>query len=949
MATYAVNLPQTNFPMKANLPAREPKWLEFWNAIDLHKNCETPKNSKGKFIIHDGPPYANGEIHLGHAFNKILKDIINKTRLLDGYGISYVPGWDCHGLPIELNVEKKQGRAGTKISTEQFIETCRSYAAQQIQTQMAAFKRLGVMGDWEHYYSTMDFKYEANIVRSLMKIVEAGYLVRGQKAVHWCCVCGSALAEAELEYQDTISPAIDVRFRVINPENFSVTNLSLPIWTTTPWTLPANEAVAINPNFKYVLVACSTLGEHLLVAEELLAAVMARYGENNYHVIANYLGKELHGIRLRHPFIVDKIVPLIFGDYVTLDMGTGAVHTAPAHGAEDYAMGLKYQLPINNPVGPDGKFLVSTPFFAGQNIFEANSAIIVILKDNNSLIHETTLQHSYPHCWRHKTKLIFSTTKQWFIGMDQIGNQGNTLRDLALAAIENVDWIPSQGRQSMRSMIQSRPDWCISRQRVWGIPITLLVHRDTENIHSEMFRLVQDIIAPEIEKEGLAYWHRLDHIAFLKKYSQTPDTAADYLKVTDSLDVWFNSGVSHHCVVANRENLHFPVDLYVEGSDQYRGWFQSSLLTALALRDEAPYRGVITHGFCVDAKGHKMSKSLGNIISPTSIIDQYGADILRLWVGSTYMHDDLTASDEIFKRNTDFYRTLRNTARFLLGNLFDFNQKRDIVASRHMVALDRLALVQFLSLATTIRKHYDNYQFHMALGILHTKLVNEVSGFYFSIIKDRLYTMAPTSHGRRSAQTVLFHMLEILVRLIAPILSFTAEEIWQEMRNLDTTWDISSRSLSVFMDNWCDLPTVDDISGSEITKEDWENIQKCRTTVNRVLERLRADGLIGSSLEAEVTLYADDTLMTSLAKLKDEIRFMLITSTAFIYPISLATSAAITTELPNLKLLITKTTSPKCARCWHHNISVGSHNEHPELCSRCFNNLFGEGERRAFA
>ncbi len=948
MAAYGVNLPQTNFPMKANLSTREPKILEFWHSIDLYKKCENLKNSRGKFTVHDGPPYANGDIHLGHAFNKILKDIVNKSKLLAGYSINYVPGWDCHGLPIELNVEKKHGKAGANISIDKFIETCRSYAAQQIQIQMAGFKRLGVLGDWDNFYSTMDFKYEANIVRSLMKIIDSGYLVRGCKAVHWCTACGSALAEAEVEYQTIVSPAIDVRFNVINPEKFSITNLSIPIWTTTPWTLPANEAVAVNPDFKYVLVNCITLGEHLIVAEKLLTSTMDRYGENNYHTVASYLGRDLIDLKLRHPFLMEKIVPLILGNHVTLDMGTGAVHTAPAHGADDHALGLKYQLPLNNPVGPDGNFLATVDFFAGQNIFAANPQVIALLKEKKKLIHETKLEHSYPHCWRHKTKLIFSTTKQWFIGMDKIGTAHGTLRSQALNAIEDITWVPSQGKRNMQNMVASRPDWCISRQRFWGLPITLFIHRETEKIHPEMARFVEEIIAPKIEKEGLTYWHNLDHREFLEKHATEVAEIEDYIKVTDSLDVWFNSGVSHHCIANAQKSTQFPADLYIEGSDQYRGWFQSSLLTALALNGKAPYKGIITHGFCVDSNGHKMSKSLGNIISPKSIIDKYGADILRLWVGSTYMHGDLAASDEIFLRTTDFYRTLRNTARFLLGNLFDFNPERDLVASDQMLSLDRFAVSQFLALVATMEQHYENYQFHLALNLLQTKLTNEVSSFYFSIIKDRLYTMAPNSLGRRSAQSALFHMLELLVRIISPILSFTAEEIWQEMRALDDINDVVGRSESVFISDGNKLPRKDnfDLTADAITSADWEQIQNYRAVVNKALEQLRSNGIIGSSLEADVTLFLDDSASSSLVKLSNDLHFIFITSTAVISTISLAPGEAIATEISGLKLLVTKSPHKKCSRCWHHVEDVGINHEHPELCSRCISNLFGEGEIR---
>ncbi|MBU0745098.1 MAG: isoleucine--tRNA ligase [Gammaproteobacteria bacterium] len=951
MTTYSVNLPETGFPMKANLPTREPKMLEFWQQLDLYKSFITTENSRGNFVLHDGPPYSNGDIHLGHAFNKVIKDIINKSKLLEGYNVPYVPGWDCHGLPIELNVEKKIGKAGVKVSVEEFIAACRKYAIEQIQIQMKGFQRLGVVADWENFYSTMDFKYEANIVRSLMQIVDAGYVVRGYKPVHWCIACGSALAEAEVEYQDKVSPAIDIRFRVINPEKFKVTNLSIPIWTTTPWTLPANEAVCVHPKLKYVLVNCATLNEHFIIAEDLLSQVMQRYGEGNYKVEKVYIGEELQGLQLRHPFLDDKTVPVVLGDHVTFDIGTGAVHTAPAHGQDDYKVGLQNNLPIKNPVAANGKFLESTRFFAGKNVFEANPDVIVILKEHDNLIHEETLQHSYPHCWRHKTPLIFRATQQWFISMDGAPKGKASLRQQAQDSIVQVKWLPAQGENSIKSMVNQRPDWCISRQRFWGLPIALLVHKETGEIHPEMGRLIEEIIAPNIEKIGLVYWHQVEAVSFLKEHAKNKVDAENYEKVTDTLDVWFNSGVSHFCVLKQRPKLHFPADLYIEGSDQYRGWFQSSLLTALAMDGEAPYKTVVTHGFTVDAKGHKMSKSLGNVISPQQIIDKYGADVLRLWVGSSYLHDDLVVSDEIFARTIDVYRTLRNTARFLLGNLFDFNPVTDLVPAKKMLPLDRWAVTQVLNLAKHSRDHYDLYQFHTASNNLQVILANDISSFYFSVIKDRLYTMAASGLGRRSAQTALFHILEILVRLTAPILSFTAEEIWQEMREMDKAKGISSRAESVFMSRWSEIvnETDFDLTQDQITDNDWSEIKNYRAEVNKELEKLRVSGVIGSSLAAFVTLYCDDKILSVLRKLKDELRFVLITSSAAVSELSSAPEDAIVTGIPGLKLAASSSPYKKCSRCWHYCEDVGSNQEHPELCGRCVENLEGAGEIRLYA
>ncbi|EKE00927.1 MAG: hypothetical protein ACD_21C00251G0010 [uncultured bacterium] len=947
MTDYTVNLPKTDFPMKADLPKREPKMLEFWQTIDLYMNFANAKNARGKFILHDGPPYANGEIHLGHAFNKILKDIINKSKLLDGYSVPYVPGWDCHGLPIELNVEKKIGKPGVKVSVEKFVDECRKYASSQIQLQMTAFKRLGVVGDWDNPYYSMEFKHEANIVRALARIIENNYVVRGYKPVHWCVACGSALAEAEVEYQDKTSPAIDVRFRVVDPAKFKVESLSIPIWTTTPWTLPANEAVCLHPELKYALVKCVDLNENFIVLEDLLSVIMQRYGEANYQIIATYSGSELQDVVLQHPFLSDKTVPVILGEHVTVDAGTGAVHTAPAHGQEDYKIGLHYKLPIKNPVGPDGKFLSSTPFFAGENVFTANDHVVAVLKEHGNLIHAETLQHSYPHCWRHKTPLIFRATQQWFISMDHVAKAGQSLRQQTNDEIEKVNWIPAQGKERITSMANQRPDWCISRQRLWGVPIALFVHKSSGEIYPKMQQLIGDVIAPAIEREGIIYWHNLDAQKFLSEQVGNKD-AEDYEKITDTLDVWFDSGVTHYCVLQQRDEQQVPADLYIEGIDQYRGWFQSSLLTAVAIYGHAPYKAVVSHGFTVDAKGHKMSKSLGNVISPQQVIDKYGADVLRLWVASTYLHGDLAASDEIFARTVDAYRMLRNTARFLLGNLSDFNSQQDLVLPEKMLSLDRWAVAKILSLEGSCREHYNLYQYHSASANLQGMFATEISSFYFSIIKDRLYTMAPNSLGRRSAQTALFHILEILVRLIAPTLSFTAEEIWQETKKMEQAKGINTREESVFMARWYEAIDKDgfDLSKDQITAGDWHEIQNLRTAVNKELEKLRVAGSIGSSLAAEVTLYCDEKIFSVLAKLKNDLRFVLITSTAAVKDIAAAPASVITTEIPGLKFEVVPTKHKKCSRCWHYCVDVGANKDHPELCGRCVENLFGSGEGR---
>ena len=931
--------------MKANLPKREPQILEFWRNIDLARVFVQKSKSRGKFIVHDGPPYANGAIHLGHAVNKILKDIINKVKLLDGYSVPFVPGWDCHGLPIELNVEKKLGKIGVKVTVEEFITACRQYAAEQMQVQIDAFRRLGVVAAWQNRYCTMDFKYEADIVRALGCISKNGYLVRGYKPVHWCIDCGSALAEAEVEYRDKVSPAIDVRFTVLNPEKFAVKNVSIPIWTTTPWTLPANEAVCLHPKLEYLLLKCGD--EHLVILADLLDAVMQRYGVTDYQVVATYLGKDLQDIVLQHPLLDGKQVPVILGDYVTVDAGTGAVHTAPAHGQEDYEISLRYKLPVNNPVGPDGRFVATTPFFAKENVFAANEHIVAVLKEQGKLLHAAKLQHSYPHCWRHKTPLIFRATRQWFISMDKVGKTGQCLRELATTQIAKVNWLPQLGAERIANMVALRPDWCISRQRWWGVPIALFVHKETGEIHPDTWRLLDQVIIPKIEQEGIVYWHRLDAQEFLKKHAQG---AKDYEKVTDILDVWFDSGVTHYCVLQQNKELQMPADLYIEGNDQYRGWFQSSLLTAVALYGYAPYKTVVSHGFTVDAHGHKMSKSLGNVISPQEIITKHGADVLRLWVASNYMHDDLAASSEIFARNIDAYRMLRNTARFLLGNLFDFNVQEDLVSPQKMLLLDRWAVAQILQLAASCREHYNLMQFHLACNSIQGVLATTISSFYFSVIKDRLYTMPSKSLGRRSAQTALFHMLETLLRLITPILSFTAEEIWQELKQLEQAQNNNSRGTTVFASQWYEGVTMADfnLATDVITMDDWDCIQKIRNAVNKELERLRIDGKIGSSLAAEVTLYCDAAAYAVLKKLRDDLRFILITSRAVVQELAMVPANVIVTEVPGLQLEVMPSEHKKCMRCWHYCADVGS-NEHSELCSRCEENLFGRGETRFVA
>lgn len=965
MASYQVNLPKTTFPMKADLAKREPDILRLWQEMNLYAKLLNSKTRSKRFILHDGPPYANGDIHLGHAFNKILKDMIMKAQFLSGYIAPYVPGWDCHGLPIELNVEKKLGKVnkdGDLAEIDKFIAACRDYATSYLQTQRDAFIRLGVFGDWEHPYATMHHTYEADIIRALAKIIDNGYVERGYKPVYWCVACKSALAEAEVEYQDKESPAIDVGFRVVTTGFFPVDAVTIPIWTTTPWTLPANEAVALHPDLEYVLVHCIKQGmeQNLLIAQDLLAAVMLRYGVTDYNVIAKYLGKDLVEIKLQHPFLSDKIVPVVLGDHVTVDAGTGAVHTAPGHGQEDFVVGQKYNLPVNNPVGEDGRFIVGTPFFAGENIFKANSQVIDLLRTCNNLLHETVVTHSYPHCWRHKTPLIFRATRQWFIRMDKPGVGGETLRQRVLALVEKVQWLPENGKDRIKDMVSQRPDWCVSRQRLWGVPIAVFMHKTTGELHPLNPKLME-IVAQQVAVTGISYWVHLDAGSFLQQHA-ADYVAEDYVKVTDILDVWFESGVSHFCVLQQRPELSFPADVYVEGIDQYRGWFQSSLVTAAALHGEAPYKTVISHGFTVDANGRKMSKSLGNVIAPQDIIKTLGIDVFRLCVASTYLHDDLAVSDEILQRTVDTYRMLRNTARFILGNLAGFVPAQDLLAPTELLALDRFIVGEMLTLQGKLRQYFATYNFHVACHLLETEVSNTLSSFYFSIIKDRLYTMPEKSVGRRSAQTALFHILEILLRVLAPILSFTAEEIWQELRKISP-----EREESVFLSQWyaavactADIPEqfesvvkpliMSDVEVTNTDVFDWKHMQVVRAEAYKELEKLRANGDIGSSLEAEITLYCDNNTYQSWHMLESELRFIFITSSVMVQ--KMVDKPAQVTGIEVAGVFIEtprKSVHKKCCRCWHYRADVGDNAEHPELCGRCVSNVVGAGELRKYA
>ncbi len=917
--------------------------LKTWQENRLYQKIRQRRAGQEKFILHDGPPYANGNIHIGHAVNKILKDIIVKSKTMDGLDAPYVPGWDCHGLPIEHNVEKKLGKAGVKVDYKAFRQACRDYATKQIDDQKKDFVRLGVLGEWDKPYLTMDFKIEADIVRSLGKIIENGHLHRGFKPVYWSVVGGSALAEAEVEYQDKVSIAIDIRFSPVDESEFlSRFDLqsaqgegatSIVIWTTTPWTIPANQAVSLNAGLVYVLVECDAgLGkERLLLAEAMLSEVMARYGIDDYQVVGRCTGRALENLKLVHPFYATRQVPVILGDHVTTEAGTGAVHTAPDHGVEDFHVGNAYGIGTLGLLDENGVFKQHVELFAGEHVYQVDDKVIEVLDQHKRLVYKKSFSHSYPHCWRTKTPLIFRATPQWFISMDK-----NGLKAAALEAVKGVKWIPGWGQSRIESMLQQSPDWCISRQRTWGVPITLFVHRQTQEIHPETSRLIEQV-AKRIEQSGIDAWFDLEPAELLG------DDAANYDKVTDTLDVWFDSGVTHAAVLRQREELgQYPADLYLEGSDQHRGWFQSSLKTGIAINNQAPYKQVLTHGFTVDGDGRKMSKSLGNVILPQEVMKKLGADILRLWVAATDYSGEMTVSDEILKRTADAYRRIRNTARFLLSNLNGFEPSTDALAPEQMLVLDRWAVDRAQQIQSEIISAYHGYSFLTVYQKLLNFCTNELGGFYLDIIKDRQYTTQPDSLPRRSCQTAMYHIIEAMVRWMSPILSFTAEEIWQAMPG--------QRGEFAMLETWYqNLPVLSD--DEPMGRDYWATVMSVKNAVNKQIEAARNQAVVKGSLSAEVDLYCEGDLKEVLDALGDELRFVLMTSRAKVQGLSDEGSAEATVvaEVAGLKVRIQQTGHRKCVRCWHHREDVGQDETHPELCGRCIANVDGTGEIRQFA
>jgi len=932
-----LNLPKTDFPMKANLPQREPTILKKWEDLNLYFKLRELGKDRKRFLLHDGPPYANAHIHMGTALNKVLKDIVIKAKTLSGLDAPYVPGWDCHGLPIELNVEKKIGKPGQKVTHSEFRKACRDYANSQIDIQREEFIRLGSIGDWYRPYLTMDFNYEANEIRALAKILKNGHMQKGYKPVHWCLDCCSALAEAEVEYRDKTSEAIDVKFTLIhNSELLSKLHIqlpdtaegaiSIPIWTTTPWSLPANHAVAVNPDIEYSLV--QTDADYFLVASGLVTNFMERIGIVDFKTLGTINGRRLEGIKLQHPFY-PRIVPTILSDHVTVDAGTGAVHIAPVHGEDDFALGKKYQLPLENPVGDDGCYTSTTPLLAGVHVNKANALIIDLLRENGTLIHFAKVTHSYPHCWRHKTPLIFRATPQWFISMDQ-----NHLREEALSAISRVKWIPDWGQQRITTMVINRPDWCISRQRTWGVPIPLFLHKETGDIHPNSIELMEEV-AKKVEQSGVNAWFDLEIQELLG------NEAAAYRKCTDILDVWLDSGVTHECVLRTNPDLGFPADLYLEGSDQHRGWFQSSLMTSVAINKKEPFKTVLTHGYVVDMQKQKMSKSIGNVISPDTIIKAFGADVLRLWVASIDYRGDIFVGDEVLVRTSETYRRMRNTARFLLANLTGFDPKQNLVKPADMVALDRWIVDKTRIVQEEILAAYEAYQFHLIYQKIHHFCAIELGSFYLDIIKDRQYTTQENSLSRRSAQTAMFHIVEALVRWLAPILSFTAEEIWEFIPG--------KREPSVFFSTW--YKDLQPLAHDEVMNETyWETLRQVRDAVNKQIETQRNEGKIGSALEADVEVYCSAELKKLLDALENELRFVFITSAAKVH---LANSHlppdVIATDFPGLALKVLPLSYKKCERCWHRLPEVGHNKDYPTICNRCIENVSGKGEQRKYA
>jgi len=942
---YPVNLTETPFPMRGDLAKREPQWVKEWQERKIYQKIRKASKGRPKFILHDGPPYANGDIHIGHAVNKILKDMIVKSKQLAGFDAPYVPGWDCHGMPIEIQIEKQFGKG---LPTEEVLVKSRAYASEQIERQKKDFIRLGVLGDWDNPYKTMNYRNEADEIRVLGKILEKGYVYRGLKPVNWCFDCGSALAEAEVEYQDKRDPAIDVGFPFAEHDKlahaFGLPKLPTDkgyaiIWTTTPWTIPANQALNVHPEHRYALVQVERNGEQvlLLLAAELVQSCLDRYGLTG-HIIATASGQALSMIAFKHPFHdahegYRRLSPVYLGDYVTLDAGTGIVHSSPAYGLDDFISCKNHGMrddEILKPVLGDGKYASWLPFFAGMTIWEASKPICQKLEEVGSLFKLVMFDHSYMHCWRHKTPIIYRATSQWFAGMDvKPKDGGNSLRETALEGIEKTAFYPAWGKARLHGMIANRPDWTLSRQRQWGVPMAFFVHKETGELHPRTPELLEKI-AQLVEQKGIEAWHTLDPREILG------DDDDMYIRNRDTLDVWFDSGSTHQTVMrgSHAEESAFPADLYLEGSDQHRGWFHSSLLTSSMLNGMPPYKGLLTHGFVVDGEGKKMSKSKGNVVAPQKVSDTLGADILRLWVAATDYSGELSISDEILKRVTEAYRRIRNTLRFLLANTADFDPQKDAVAIGDLLEIDRYAIARMAELQADIRKHFDQYEFHPVVAKLQGYCSEDLGGFYLDILKDRLYTSGTASAARRSAQTAIWHITHALLRLMAPILSFTVEEAWQHFAGKET---LEASDGTIFTQTFYALPEIND-SAALLGK--YAAVREFRAAVLKQLEEVRIAGGIGSSLQAEVEIRAAGEKYALLSGFGDDLKFVLITSQATVTQVASEAEEAV---------VVTPSDKQKCERCWHYRADVGATPEHACLCGRCVSNLFGKGEARRFA
>jgi len=936
MADYksTLNLPDTPFPMRGDLAKREPKMLAEWEERRFYQRIrEVSKGRNKRFVLHDGPPYANGDIHIGHAVNKILKDIIVKSKSLSGFDAPYVPGWDCHGMPIEVQIEKQHGK---HLPTAETQRLCRAYASEQVERQKKDFRRLGVLGDWDHPYLTMAFRNEADEIRALGKLLEKGYVYRGLKPVNWCFDCGSALAEAEVEYEDRKDPAVDVGFPFAEADKVAKAFglKALPekpgfavIWTTTPWTLPANQALNAHPEFSYNLV--DTEKGLLILAADLQEACLARYGLTGT-TLASCKGEALEQIKFKHPFY-DRQSPVYLADYVTLETGTGMVHAAPAYGVEDFHSCRKHGLKddeILTPVMGDGKYIASLPLFGGLMIWKANPQIIAHMEEKGVLFSSKTDLHSYMHCWRHKTPIILRATTQWFAGMEETpGYNGvkpkETLRATALRAVEATQFYPDWGKARLHGMIANRPDWTLSRQRQWGVPMPFFVHKETATLHPRTLELLEQI-AQRVEREGIEAWQALNAEELLGA------DAGQYEKIKDTLDVWFDSGTTHSTVLrgSHADTGAFPADLYLEGSDQHRGWFHSSLLTASMMDGCAPYKALLTHGFVVDGQGKKMSKSKGNVIVPQQVMDELGADILRLWVASTDYSGELSISKEILKRVVESYRRIRNTLRFLLANLADFDVSKHALPPEQWLEIDRYALELTRKFQNDVAAGYERYEFHAVVKSLTAFCSEDLGAFYLDILKDRLYTTGADSQPRRAAQNALWHIANSLIKMMAPVLSFTAEEAWQVFKG--------GPEGSIFEELWHDIPAQ---AFDAALQEVWGNIRQVREQANKNIEELRAQGTVGSSLQAELEIKTSGPAYDALQRLGDDLRFVLITSSAKV----------VQQEGSGLIIDVKPSAHTKCERCWHYRADVSHDANHPDLCGRCTSNLSGAGEPRRYA